>query len=566
MKTIRLTLAALALTTCASALAFDYNDDPVRATYQVHLGTNFNGFSGGGLRPTGIWANPAMPETTSIMVPMVWNEGTHAKSFVTRCDQTAAQVNAIAADGFRIQDLAAYRKNGVKMYAVLAYHQSGDPAQTKWFDELTSAQLSAQLSSYQGRLLDLDANVVNGETRFSGVMRKNTGDDQIGWYWTPNASTMGAITQFAQTTKARIVDLSPMPNGLYHAVLWKDDQNTMGYLPFTSETFQDLSKKTEYLGMRIQCVSGVKVDGIWRYSGIMIPNKSLLTRKVGAWMRSRTDGDVGLYLRQVDGPVLADLQENTSFYPSSTMKVFMHAKAVSATPVANLMTFKMPTWADHNDPDHAGDTFTWTPLPQVLGPMMWNSSNEMANNVLSYYGTNGTENYVRNTFKLSGNTQINHYLGIGRPYSGNTFNSTTLVDLGKVYEGVHKQFEPARLDFFRKYMLNDANSDGMDAPAIELRESLQITDAQWSAWRPYYTWEAKAGSNSHPTVDISGYSSAAGHMSLPFKNIHGRVEVRKYVFGVWINGAETTNAAGAWGSSRELIRDLVRESLLSFKD
>jgi hypothetical protein len=563
MKTIRTSFAALAAVAATSAFAFDHNDAPTESTVRTDPESMLQPLRLASMRPTSITANRVQPSETKVTAAWVINTGSHYKSYIYRYDQNAAQLNALAGDGYRIQDVAVYRKNGVKMYAVLAFSAASDPAQTKWFDELTSAQLSAQLSSYQGRLLDYDAHMVGNEIRFSGVMRKNTGDDQMGWWYTPGGATWEQVGEIISDKKTRLVDLCQLPNGKYYAAFWTDQAGNYRY--FGQRSYQSMMKFAAYYGMRVQSVSHEFVNGESRYSGVLVNNKNALTRKVGSWMRSRTDGDIGLYLRRVDGPVMADLQEDTSFYPSSTMKVFMHAYAIWNTPQANLATRQIPVWNDHDDLDHSGDSFTNTALPNVLGPMMLNSSNQMANTCIDFWGANTITSFCRTTLGASTKTQINHLLGLGRPYSGDTFNSTTLVDLGNVYENVNSLYGTTKLNFFRSNMLNDANSNGIDSAATDARTALGITNTQWNAWRSNYAWHAKAGSNPHPTLDISGYSSAAGYLTLPFRNASGAVTLRNYVFGVWINDAKTTNSAGAWGSATELIRDEVEASLASFK-
>lgn len=564
MKTIRIFTAALAALAASSAFAFDFNDDEAQWTTENCPEPYIFSPRNMGFRPTSISADREQTGTTMVTASWVANTGTHKKTFVYLTDQTAAQLNAIAADGYRIQDVAVYRKDNVKKYAVLAFSAASDPAPTQWFDELTQAQLATALSSYQGRLLDFDAQMVGNEVRFSGVMRKNTGGDQIGWWYTPGGATWEQIGDVIESKKTRLVDLCRLPNGKYYAAYWTDYAG--GFKFFGDATLAQMYKGANRNGMRVQSLSHRMVNGQPRYSGVLVHTEDPLTRKVGNWMRARTDGDIGIYLRRIDGPVMADLQEDLSFYPSSTMKVFMHAYAIWNTPQADLMTRQIPVWNDHNDLDHTGDTFTNTPLPQVLGPMMWNSSNQMANTCIDFWGANNIVNFCRNTLGASSKTQINHLIGIGRPYSGDTFNSTTLVDLGNVYENVNGKYGATKLNFFKTYMLNDVNSNGMDAAANDARTALGITNAQWNAWRTSYSWHAKAGSNPCPGKDFNGYSSVGGYLTLPFKDATtGRITVRKYVFGTWVNDAKEINDAGAWASATELIRDEVTASLASFK-
>lgn len=568
MKSLKFGTAALAALTAGSALAFEFNDDATipkmdEATYTWSLAADQDGF-----RPTSIWVETDQPDPAFSGVSWVTNSGSHYKPYIWRMDQTAADLNAIEAGGYRIQDVAVYRtRKGVKKYGVLAFSNTTDPAPTKWFDELTQAQLSDALASYQGRLLDYDAAEVNGVVRFSGVMRKNTGDDKVGWWYTGGAVTWKEIQNIIATKKTRLVDVCQLPNEKYHAAFWTDGAGPSH--PFTELTYEEMMELAAQLGMRVQTFCRrfdfQTIDV--RYSGVLVNTKNPLTRKVGNWMRARTDGKVGFSLRRIGGPVMADLKEETLFYPGGTMNVFFHAFAIADTPTAQLNTRLLPVWKDHDDFDHKGDTFTYTALPNVLRPMMLNSSDQMANTCFEFWLPHTIVDFCRNTLGASEGTYINHYFDKGVPYVHDSFplSATTLTDLGNVYENVNGSYSPAKLGFFRANMLNDANSDGLDAVALDARATLGISNLDWNNWRKGYHWHAKGGSDHRPGTNFNGYSSVAGYLTLPFKNANGTITSRKYVFGTWVNDAKVKNDASAWAAATELIRDEVTASLASFK-
>ncbi|BAZ13420.1 hypothetical protein NIES4071_52590 [Calothrix sp. NIES-4071] len=54
-----------------------------------------------------------------------------------------------------------------------------------------------------------------------------------------------------------------------------------------------------------------------------------LTARIVKLLKDNTDGGVvGLYLKQVNGSVLASSQSQTTFYPASTIKVLQHSSDV----------------------------------------------------------------------------------------------------------------------------------------------------------------------------------------------------------------------------------------------
>lgn len=571
MKTLRLAPVALAAITATSAFGFDHNDDAVASRTQFGPASDFANLPATLSRPTGITVGDTQGPTTYTSVNIVSNVGSHYKQFDVKWDQTKAQVDALAANSaFRIQDVEVYRKSGVKRYAVLAYGVSTDPAQTKWFDERTLDQLKADLDAYDGRLLDLDVAYVDGVALFSGVMPKNTGDDAIGWYWKTNI-TWEEVGQFVGDHDTRLVDLCQRPNGRYAAVFWTDHAGAYRY--FGERTFDSALKSAAYYGMRIQSMNLTYVNGQARYSGVLVNTKNALTRKIGSLMRQTTDGDVGCYLRRLATPnvsqaVLADLQEDSLFHPSSTNKVFFHATAIWNTPTLQLGTRLIPVWDDHTNPDHSNDVSTPTLLPNVLNLMMMNSNNPRANACLDFFTPNGIEAVIQNNFGVSNRTQFTSRYGVQAPYTSPTPSTTTLTDLGMVYERVRTQFSAAKLAFFRANMLNQNNAgsnNGINAMVQQERASLGLTTPQWDAWRATAGWTAKAGSNSDPVTDFTGFSSIAGWFQLPFRSRTGTVVNQEYVFGNWLNGAKNLNTLGSWNTAAELLRDEVRASMMTFK-
>lgn len=570
MKTLRLGTAALVAIAATSAFAFDHNDDAVVSGTRTDYVTEFANFQAAQVRPTSISARETQGTTTYMTVNLVVNQGTHYKPYQFKWDQTKAQVDALAADGYRIQDVEVYRKNGVKMYSVLAFSQTTDPAPTKWFQERTLDQLKADLAAYDGRLLDLDIASVDGEALFSGVMRKNTGDDQIGWYWKTNI-TWEEVGEFISDHDTRLVDLCQRPNGRYAAVFWTDHAG--GYRYFGERTLNSALKSAAYYGMRIQNMNLTYVDGQPRYSGILINTKNALTRKIGSLMRQTTDGDVGCYLRRiqtptVSGSVLADLQEDAMFHPSSTNKVFFHATAIWNTPTNQLNSRTIPVWNDHTNPDHSNDTSTPTALPNVLNLMMMNSNNPRANACLDFFTPAGIEATIQNNFGVSNKTRFTSRYGVQAPYTSPTPSTTTLEDLGKVYETVRTQFSATKLTFFRSNMINQSNgstTSGINWMILQERTAAGLTNAQWNSWRATAAWTAKAGSNSDPDTGFGGYSSVAGWIQLPFRNVRGTVVNQEDVFGNWLNAAKNKNTLGSWNTAAELLRDEVRASMATFK-
>ena len=65
-----------------------------------------------------------------------------------------------------------------------------------------------------------------------------------------------------------------------------------------------------------------------RLAFAMLNNANDLTTRVGDIFRSTTDGDWGLLLKRIGGPILAELQKDYIFEPASMIKILHHTHAM----------------------------------------------------------------------------------------------------------------------------------------------------------------------------------------------------------------------------------------------
>jgi beta-lactamase class A len=107
-------------------------------------------------------------------------------------------------------------------------------------------------------------------------------------------------------------------------------------------------------------------------------------------MRATTDGQVGCYLNQINGPELAGLNEGTVFEPASTMKTLHHVHAMRRVMQGAVSLFTpIPVNTNYAPVGSScpGDTGTiLEPLTTVLRDMMQNSDNARAQAVRAYFG------------------------------------------------------------------------------------------------------------------------------------------------------------------------------------
>lgn len=554
MKILKTSILLSALAATCAVQAYDFNDSEIESVTRTDTVTVVSALRSDGWRPTSLSVAPNQGATTLITGTWVKNTGSHRKTFYLNWDMSAVQVDAIQNQGWHIEDVEAYSKNGVRRYAILAYSAADQPNDSKWFDNLTSTQLQAEYNAWSGRISDLDVALVSGTNRYTGVMRKNTGANRKGWYW-HTAIAFNDIQPFLSSRNARVVDICQRSDGFYSVAYWTDNAT---YRYVSARSLASLQNTISYYGYRVENINQTYINGQFLYTGVILNTKNDLTQMIGNRLRTSSDGNVGAYMKRVDGPVLANLQETTLFYPASTMKVYMHATAIWNTPQANLNTRQIPVWDDHLDNDHTGETPTMTDLPDVLNPMMVVSSNQMANACLDLFGMEFVESICRGNFGVSSKTQIRHKLGAGGPNAFNPFNETTLVDLGALYENVNKKFGATKRAFFRDNMLNKTSSTTFRGFASQERVALGVSNTNWATWQNLWEWQAKAGG-------ITGYTSIAGWIRLPFRGPTGIISFRDYTFGLFKDDYQN-NSVSVWTDAGELLRDEMNKSLATFVD
>ena len=157
----------------------------------------------------------------------------------------------------------SYETPAGKRYAAVMISNTGtDSKSWWWYVGATPNDLSAHLGANQARLIDIDYD--EASSSYNAIMT-SCGAGCPAWWWYVNIPESSVLSAAAQDG-ARIIDFNPIPCGI----------NTC-------------------------------------FTMVLINNSNAETSRVGEMLRSNTDGTVGLYLKQVGGPVLASLMDSTSF-------------------------------------------------------------------------------------------------------------------------------------------------------------------------------------------------------------------------------------------------------------
>jgi len=313
-------------------------------------------------------------------------------------------------------------------------------------------------------------------------------------------------------------------------------------------------------------------DRCWSF--ILINNANAITSRVGEMLRDGTDGDKGLYLKQVGGPVLAGLKDGSVFEPASTIKavtsLYTMRKLQAGT--VNLVT-QIPKFAPPASGSCPGNTQNGTEsIDQALQEMMWHSDNTRTRELNDYFGTTNV-NLMANAIGMI-HTAINHIVGCGGPIP----DQTTLDDLGLLYEGVARatlvdstrrsvffnhtagkaQFLKEGYDWTGLWMTDLPNLINQEAPA-------DMTPAVRTAFYNQMNLAYKAGNYKICGGTCATYVdhiSIFGYAKIPFCDAGGP---REFVFGVYINNStsDTTSSATFTAVKAELLREQIHDGLAS---
>jgi len=296
---------------------------------------------------------------------------------------------------------------------------------------------------------------------------------------------------------------------------------------------------------------------------------------------------VGLYLKEVNGSVLADHNESFIFEPASTIKVTHHLQAMlnvqNDQPPGFSLTTSINFFQDSVDgngpivdnPNTPGDerasgcpvdtTLASASLDTGLRAMMVPSDNRWTQAFRVLLG----ENNINDMMQDLGMTDslIQHRIGCGNDAvpanDPPNHNQLTLVDAGKLYEAVSNGFliPPTRDDFY-EIMLQDTTR--FETVIDQEVFGLGLSSDGLDDFKDQRDAALKAGSYS---LRDGLYRTVAGWAELPFKDSNCNVVLQEYVFGAFINAA---SAIGPQDDIRtqgiELFREEIRAALESWAD
>lgn len=470
---------------------------------------------------------------------------------------TQAQVSSyLNTNNARLTDLECYDDgNGNTRFACVMVTNTG--VNTKafwWYHGQTSAQVQSLLAANAARPVDIDTYQIGNTTHYSVVMIRNNGADQRN-YTTVYNQSFANVAAAVSNTGRRPYDLERNPDGTWSAVLIDDVQT-----PYSSWWVGIDAARVSYLlgqyGMRPIDIESYDVNGERRFAVLMLNNSNALTTSVGQQMRSLTDGQVGCYLKRVNGSEYAGLNEGTVFEPASTMKTLHHAHAMRQVRfgLANLNTL-LPVNTDYAPVGSScpGNTTTiFEPLTVVLRDMMQNSDNARTQAVRAFFGEaniNATADALGMT-----ETQLRHRIGCGTDAINNP-NDVTLFDLGALHQEVANGWLGTVRDEFYEHMSNGLSWGGISTVIDEEAASLNLSAPAVTSFKAQMFVASKGGS--YGLADGS-YRSGFGYVRVPFLS-GNQLSEREFAVGAFV--ARTTDGATGTAAVNLAIAEMMRPQL-----
>ena len=494
----------------------------------------------------------------------VQNSGSYAKGWWWYVGQTLSQVNTLVSqNNARLIDIEAYEVGGAIRYAVVMVPNTGADAKAWWFYSTQDLNdIANATSTNNARVVDLEEDVLLGQTWYSAIMISNTGADAKPWYWWIGASISFLSNEIA-TKNLRLVDLERRSNGTYDAVLVQNSEN-MNWWWYVGSTEAELNAQVAQTGSRIQSILRVDSGGTPYFYAILHNNSNDLTTTVGNILRNSTDGVSGLYLREVNGSVRANLQEHFAFEPASTIKTLMHAHALHEVSLGNADLAEMLTvftGSPNSCPQYTAPISSV--MSNVLFEMMWNSDN---NHTMAIRDRFGDSNFNATAAGLGmTDTQILHTLGCGGPPA----NSLSLVDGGLLHEAIANGYLGGLRQTFYDLMRNDVSAYGGNRLGVIIDEegaaaglpALMIADFKSKMEAAY-----KGGSYGYGNP-LDYYYSVLTWTKIPFIS-GGVLAPKEFVSGIFIHDNSTGTGLGATmdTAAAELLREEIRAALESWVD
>ena len=288
-------------------------------------------------------------------------------------------------------------------------------------------------------------------------------------------------------------------------------------------------------------------------------------------LSKNTNGRTGFYLKRVGGAQLMANDKSFAFYPASTIKVLEHLHAMRRVQNGLSIDTDINIWGDPCSDNHEDESpETQEDLSESLRKMMKDSDNKRTNAIQDRFGRTAINNTAHQVVGMSSATQLNHKFGCQGPAS-NPANRLTLVDVGKLYEGVANGslLSGTSRQTFYDLMRNQSDAFFIESVIDAEATNLGVSNTKRDNFKAQVKTATKSG-GVPAGYDGFLYESTAGYVSLPFAGVctaagFALATPREYVYGVFINKATKIADGTVSTAASELFKGEIREALKSWK-
>ncbi len=554
---------ALAATSLAQIPDSRENDDPV-ATYwgSGRTAADVTALTNQGFRLTDLHVDGANPWTFT--VAMAQNTGSHQTGWWWYYDVTPTQIGQLLQqNNGRLIDLEPVDTgaNGIRYACVMVSNAGANQKAWNWLFDATTAGV-ANLVAQGKRIVDLEQYTLNGQTRYACVTIDNVGADARAWWYYYNVSAASLTTLLAQNN-ARVFDLDGV-GANYNVVMTAQATPAVKTWRFQGVTATELTDQLSQIGARLIDVERYFTFSGYRYNAVLINNSNALSTRISELLRGYGDGHSGVYLKEVNGPVLAYINGDRVHEPASTMKTLHLARAMKAVQQgATTLATQYTTYLGYtgNSCPVGSGLSTNETLEFVLDRMMQNSDNNRTRTVTDNFGGFAGLNATAAALGMA-STVVRHQLGCGTDVA---FNDTTLRDIGQLHEQVANGWLGSQREAFYDRMLTTASSyagGALDNVINSETAALGLSYVQRDAFLAECRVCNKAG----------GYDTAAGfsrtwgaYAEIP-RWSNGQVTLRRFVTGAFCHNAvvEQNAVDAAKFAAAEVLRDEIRAALATW--
>lgn len=531
----------------------------------------------------------------------VSNSGVHAASGTAIVyNRTLAELQAHLADNqHRLLDLEVDGSTGTERFTAITVPNSGDTAVSawSWVVRRSTTQLASWFTQNPSvQLVDLEVYALGGTTYYAAVGASLAGARTTSYLINATATE---ITAALTERNAVLIDIELTTNGgalqpaRFAAVMTRAPAGA-GAWWYPALTAAEVAERLAQHGGRLVALHRwTSAYGSVHYAASILDNANAETRRIRSLLdASQAGGVTGFKVKQVNGEVIAALNEDYAFEPASTLKIAHSAAVINRVEATDNALDEMRAYHDPCDPDACPDTHNCVTgeqrnLGHVVRRTMRRSDNTATLHLSNLLDDGGTARSGVNDFLaaqgLSSATRLRHNIGCFAPTNNVPFNSLTARDAVLLYERISRGLiftADWRDVLFNEHMLNwPQDRASGNRPWVRLRALLQeeldatdLTVAERAEFLDRFRLAYKAGGYGWNSP-ANGYDNVAWLSIAGWSRLIHRQEVlgalsestRDYalvMFRDW--GAADLGADEVYNTFTELLRQPIRRAAQSW--